>query len=106
MFWLIVSVSDSVSSRVWRPHHRTQSRLRDLVDGRRGVLDRHHGADRIGDAIVGDGGNIDADVVAGDDPLRLDRHRDDAQRNAMDAIDERHEHDQARPPRGIPTAPA
>jgi hypothetical protein len=77
-------------------HHRTQRGLGDLVDGGLDVLDRDDRAHHIGDAVVGDGRDVDADVVAGDDPLRLDRHGDRPQRDAMEAIDPRHEHDQAR----------
>jgi hypothetical protein len=40
-------------------------------------------ADRVLRPEVGDGGDVDADVVAGDDALRLDRHRDDPQRHAV-----------------------
>jgi hypothetical protein len=68
MFWLILSVSDSVSSSV-PSDDRAQSRLRDLVDRDFDVLDRHHRPDRIGDAVVGDRRDVDADVVAGDDAL-------------------------------------
>src|SRR3954470_4129927 len=76
-------------------HDGAERGLGDLVDGRSDVLDRDDGADRIVDAVVRDGGDVDADVVAGDDPLGLDRHRDDAQRDAVDAIDERDDEDHA-----------
>ena len=102
MFWLIVSVSDSVSSSVWRP-----TTARSVVWAIWLIAAETFSiatTERIAirDAVVGDGGHVDADVVAGDDPLRLDRHRDDPQRDAMDAIDERDEHDQPGAARAAP----
>ena len=96
MFWLIVSVSDSVSSSVWRPTTARSVVWAIWLIAADDVLDRHHRADRVLDAVVGDGRDVDADVVAGDDPLRLDRHRDDPQRHAVDAIDERDDDRSAR----------
>ena len=58
--------------------HRAQRRLGDLVDRRFDVLDRDHRPDRILHPEVRDGRDVDTDVVLGDDPLRLDRHRDDS----------------------------
>ena len=49
--------------------HLAQRRLRDLVDGGVDVLDGDHRFHRVDDAEVGDCGNVDADVVAGDDAL-------------------------------------
>src|SRR6185312_5647110 len=74
--------------------HGAQGGLGDLVDRRGDVLDRQHRADGVSDAVVGDGGNIDADVVARDDALRLDRHRDDPHGDAVHAVHERHDEDQ------------
>jgi hypothetical protein len=75
--------------------------LRDLVDRRLDVLDRDHRTDRILHPVIGHGRHINADVVLGDDPLRLDRHRDDPQRHAMNPIDERHDEDQPGTTRAI-----
>jgi hypothetical protein len=47
------------------------------------------------DAVVGDRGHIDADVVSGDDALRLDRRGDDPQRNPAELVEERDDHAQA-----------
>src|SRR5581483_23068 len=79
-----------------------QGRLCDLVDGGGDVLDRDDGSDRIDDLVVGDSRYVDRDVVAGDDALRLDRHRHDAQRNTVDPVDERDDHDQSRAERVVP----
>jgi hypothetical protein len=65
------------------PDHGAQRGLRDLVDCRLDVLDRHDRR-RVNDLVVGDGGDVDADVVLRDDSLRLDRQRDDPQRDAAD----------------------
>ena len=97
MFWLIVSVSDERLVERVAADDRAQRRLRDLVDGGRDVLDRDDRADGVVDPVVGHRRDVDADVVARDDPLRLDRHRDDPQRHAPDAIDERDDEDQPRP---------
>ena len=87
MFWLILSVSDKVSSGVWRPTKaRSVAWAISLIAAE--ASRRHHRADRIRDAVVGDRRDVDADVVAGDDPLRLDGHGDDAKRVAVNAIDE------------------
>jgi hypothetical protein len=59
------------------PDDRAKRGLGDLVDRGGDVLDRHHRAHDVLDAVVGDRRDVDADVVAGDDPLRLDRHRHD-----------------------------
>jgi hypothetical protein len=45
-----------------------QGGLGDLVDGVGRVLDRDQRGDRVGDPVVGDRGDVDRDVVAGDDP--------------------------------------
>ena len=78
------------------PDDGAQRRLGDLVDRGVDVLDRHDRADRVVDAEVGHRGDVDADVVACDDPLRLDRHRHDPHRDAVHAVDERDDEDQAR----------
>ena len=41
------------------------------------ILDADHRLDRIGDAVVRDRGDVDRDVVAGDDLLRRNGKRDD-----------------------------
>ena len=96
MFALILSVSDSVSSSVWRP-----TTARSVVCAIWSIAASTFSiatTERIGvvDAEVGDRRDVDGDVVAGDDPLRLDRHRHDPQRDAVDAVDERDDEDQAR----------
>ena len=105
MFWLIVSVSDSVSSSVCRP---TTARsvvwaiwLIAACTFSIATTERH----RVIHAVVGDGGDVDADVVLGDDSLGLDRQRDDPQRHAVNAIDERHDEDQSRATRAALHAP-
>ena len=60
---------------------RAQRGLGDLADRRADVLDRQHGFDRVDHPAVGHRGYVDADVVAGDDALRLDRHGDDPHRD-------------------------
>src|SRR4051794_29773294 len=92
MFSLILSVSESVSSRVWRP--TTARRVVWVIwliaaD----VLDRHDRPDRVLDPVVRDGGHADAHVVARDDPLRFDRHRDDPQRHAVHSVNQRDDED-------------
>jgi hypothetical protein len=74
----------------------TQGRLSDLVDRRLHVLDRHHRTDRILHPVIRHRRHVDDYVVLGDDPLRLDRHRDDPQRHPMHTIDERDDEDQTR----------
>ena len=59
--------------------HVAHRRLADLIDGVVNVLDDDHRLLRIGDVIVGNRGNIDRDVVLGDDLLRRDLHGDGAQ---------------------------
>ena len=93
MFWLIVSVSDSVSFSVWRPTTARSVVWAIWLIGGLDVLDRDHRPGRILDPVVGHRGHVDADVVLGDDPLGLDRHRDDPQRHPMNAIDEWHDED-------------
>jgi hypothetical protein len=61
--------------------HLAQGGLSNLVDGGGDILDRDHRLDRIGDAVVGHGGDVNADVVVGDDALGLDRHGHDPQRH-------------------------
>jgi hypothetical protein len=68
------------------------------------VLNRHDRADRVLDAVVGDGGDADADVVPGDDALRFDRQRDDPQRDPTDPIDQRDDEDRAGPAGAVPDA--
>ena len=92
---LIRSVSDSVSSRVCWP-----TTLRSVVwaiwsMAACDVLDRHHGLHRVDDPEVGHGGDVDADVVAGDDALGLDRHGHDPQRHPVQHVDERDDQPQA-----------
>ena len=52
------------------------------------ILDCHDRFHRVHDAEIGDRGDVDADVVAGDDASGLNRDRDDAQRDSGQAIDE------------------
>jgi len=78
------------------PDHLAQRGLRDLVDGSAHVLDGHHRLDRVDDLEVGDRRDVDADVVARDDPLRLDRHRDDAQGYAAEHVDDGNDRPQPR----------
>ena len=75
--------------------HLAQGGLGDLVDGRGHVLDRDHRLGRVDDLVVGDGGDVDADVVAGDDALGLDRHGHDPQRHPPQHLDQRHDQPQA-----------
>jgi hypothetical protein len=75
--------------------HLAQGGLGDLVDGRGHVLDGDHRADRVGHPVVGDGRHVDADVVAGDDALGLDRHGHDPQRHPPQHLDQRHDQPQA-----------
>src|SRR6266536_4246612 len=77
------------------PDHLAQGGLGDLVDGRPDVFDGHHRLDRVDDAVVGDGGDVDADVVAGDDALGLDGHGDDAQADPVQDVDDRDDDGQA-----------
>jgi hypothetical protein len=108
---LAESVSDSSSSSVWRAHHGTERRLGDLAGRGGDILDRDHRPDGILDPVVGDRGDVDADVVLGDDPLGLDRQRDDTPGDAIDPLDQREGEDQprsrrraraGRPPRACP----
>ena len=75
--------------------HLAQGGLRDLVDGGGHVLDRDHRLRRVDHPVVGDRGDVDADVVPRDDALGLDRHRDDAQRHPAQHVDHRHDDGQA-----------
>src|SRR3954451_13878160 len=75
MFSLILSVSESVSSRVWRP---TTARrvvwaiwLIAVDTFSIATIERAH---CVLDPVVGNRGHPDADVVAGDDSLRFDGH--------------------------------
>ena len=68
-----------------------QRGLRDLIDRGVDVLDRDERLHRVNHSKVCDGGDIDADVVARDDALRLDRHRDNAQRNSSNHVDDGHD---------------
>src|ERR1035437_2758242 len=72
-----------------------QGGLGDLVDGGVDVLDSDDGFDGVDDAEVGDGGDVDADVVAGDDALRLDGHGDDPQRHPVQHVGERDDEPEA-----------
>ena len=101
MFWLIVSVSDRVSSSVWRPTTARRVVCAIWLIAAETFSIATTDLDRIDDPEVGDRGDVDADVVAGDDPLRLDRHGHDPQGDAVDAVDERHEHDQPRAERAV-----
>src|SRR5689334_7263861 len=67
LFWLIVAVSASVWSSVWRPTTAGMRGPRDLADGRGDVLDRYDRANRVRDLVAGDRGHVDAHVVAGGD---------------------------------------
>ena len=73
-----------------------QGGLRDLVDGVGDVLDGDDRLHRVDDPVVGDRGHVHADVVAGDDALRLDGHGDDAQAHPAQVVDERDDEGQAR----------
>jgi hypothetical protein len=64
----LVGLGQGLIQRV-PPHDCAQRRLRYLVDGNFDVLDRHHRADGVRDAVVGDCRYVHADVVAGDDAL-------------------------------------
>src|SRR5205085_6701553 len=75
-----------------------QGGLGDLVDGRSDALDGDHRLDRVDDSVVRHGGDVDADVVAGDDPLGLDGHGDDAQADPVQDVDDRDDDGQARFP--------
>ena len=86
---LMRSVSASVSFEGVLSDDLTQRRLRDLVDRRGDVLDRDDRLRRVDHPVVGHGGHVDADVVAGDDPLRLDRHGHDAHRDTAQHVDQR-----------------
>jgi len=55
--------------------------------------------DGVLDPVVGDSGDVDADVVAGDDPLGLDRQRDDPQRDPVNTVHQRDDEDHTRPAR-------
>src|SRR6266567_2731104 len=77
------------------PDHLAQGGLGDLVDRRPDVFDGHHRLDRVDDAVVGDGGDVDADVVAGDDALGQDGHGDDAQADPVQDVDDRDDDGQA-----------
>ena len=89
MSMLILSVSARILSRVCCPDHLAQRGLGDLVDRAADVLDGHDGLLGVEDLVVGDGGHVDADVVAGDDALGLDGHGHDPQRDAVQHVDER-----------------
>src|SRR5262249_12403537 len=69
------------------PDDVAHRRLADLIDSIVDVLDHDHGALRIGNMIVGHRGDIDRDVVLGDDLLRRDQHGDGAQRDARHLLD-------------------
>ena len=51
-----------------------------------GGLDGHHRLDGVDDAVVDDGADVDAGVVAGDDALGSDRRRDDAQAHPVQDV--------------------
>src|SRR5207253_6808284 len=76
-------------------YHLAQRGLGDLVDGGGDVLDGDERLGGVDDPVVGDGRDVDADVVAGDDPLGLDRHGDDPQRDAPEDVDHGHDPDEA-----------
>jgi len=81
-----------------------QRGLGDLADGVADVLDRHHRLHRVDHLVVGDRGDIDADVVAGDDALGLDRYRDHPQRHPAQHVDPRDDQVEPRCPRAAPPA--
>jgi hypothetical protein len=58
----------------------------------------------VSDAAPRDRGHVDADVVAGDDALGLDRHRYDPQRHPVQHVDERDDHSQPRVPQAADAA--
>ncbi len=84
--------------------HLAQGGLRDLVDRGADALDGDDGLHRVHDPEVGDGRDVDADIVAGDDALRLDRHGDDPQRHPVQDVDEGD--DQAEPRPALPQDPS
>jgi hypothetical protein len=76
------------------PDDLPQRGLGDLVDGGVDIFDRHDRLHRVDHPEIRHRRDIDADVVAGDDALGLDRHRDDSQRHPMQDVDERDDHPQ------------
>ena len=76
---LILSVSERRLVQAVLADDFPQRRLSDLVDRSVDVLDSDNRLHRIDNLEVGHRRHVDADVVAGDDPLRLDRHRHDPQ---------------------------
>ena len=72
-----------------------QRRLGDLIHCGTHILDDHHRLHRIHDPEIRDSGNVDTDVVTGDDALRLYRHRDDAHRYLPQLVDDRDDERQA-----------
>ena len=81
MLPLIFSVCDEHLVEGVLPDDVAQGGLCDLIDCGADVFDDDDGLAGIDDAEVGNRGDVDTHVVAGDDPLRLDRHGHDAHRN-------------------------
>src|SRR5262249_49039259 len=71
--------------------------LADLIDCVIDILDHDHRFFRIGNVIIGDRGDVDRDVVLGDDFLRGDLHRDGAHRNAQHLLQRHEDQREARP---------
>src|SRR4051812_1536714 len=104
MFWLMVSVFDSVSSSVWRPTTaRSVGCAVWLIAAETFSIATTERTTSL--AVVRDGRDVDADVVARDDALRLDRHPHDPQRHAVDAVGERDDEDQPGTARAVDDLP-
>ena len=93
--WLISSRCDNSSSSSDWPEHRAQAGLGDLEGGPAEVLDLHDGVARVDNAEVGDGVDLDRDVVLGDRFLRRDVERHDAQVHLHHPIDDRDDEEEA-----------
>ena len=85
-------------------HDVAHGGLADLVDRLVDVLDRDHRLLRIRNAIIGDRGDIDRDVVLGDDLLRRDLHRDGAQGHAHHLLEGYEDQREAGPADALETA--
>jgi hypothetical protein len=88
-----VGFGQSLIKRVL-PDHLPQRGLGDLIDSSIDIFDRDDRLHRVDHAEIRHRRDIDADVVAGNDALGLDRHRDNPQRHPMQHVDERDDHPQ------------
>src|SRR5690242_11108386 len=77
-------------------HHIPHGGLADLIDGIIDVLDGYDRLLGIDDVIIGHGGDVDGDIVLGDDLLRRDIHGDGAQSDLGHALEYGYEDDEAR----------